>query len=518
MVHCCIKNCSSNTRDKIRSEKVGMFCIPAIITNQDKRTEELTRERQSLWLARINRKDFGASWRGTTSTNLPRVCGKHFVSGRSAKLVDYTNVDWAPTLNLGYSSRQAPLNVSVGRNTMDITLTVDNNSTQKSDLDGGTHNLLNYSMFDHDYVQGVTLLTPPRADAACQTELGSTRDVECQTDFNFFEFMEYHTKVVKDNQNLRGELKDVKGEMINLEEVNTERLKTDVKYLNFFTGLPNYSIFMIIFNLCEQFIASNHRNSVSKVTEFFMVLMKLRLNPSFTDLGYRFNISETTASRIFKRWIHVMSVRLSPFIKWPSRENLRDTMPLSFRAKFGTKVAIIIDCFEIFIENPTSLFARAVTWSSYKNHTTAKYLIGVTPQGTVAFISEGWGGRVSDKHLTERSGLIENLLPGDLVMADRGFLISDLLSTYDVDLAIPVFMRGKDQLSLAEADISRKISNLRINVERVIGLVRNKYSILRATVPVRIEMITSDDNTPTLLDKIVKVCCSLGWCLTFHAK
>jgi len=33
----------------------------------------------------------------------------------------------------------------------------------------------------------------------------------------------------------------------------------------------------------------------------------------------------------------------------------------------------------------------------------------------------GGGGHVSDKHLTENWGLLNKLLPGDIVLADRGF-------------------------------------------------------------------------------------------------
>ena len=55
------------------------------------------------------------------------------------------------------------------------------------------------------------------------------------------------------------------------------------------------------------------------------------------------------------------------------------------------KVAIIIDCFEIFIERPSNLQVRAYTWSNYKHKNTAKVLVGIIPQGTVGFVSEAWG-------------------------------------------------------------------------------------------------------------------------------
>jgi len=66
---------------------------------------------------------------------------------------------------------------------------------------------------------------------------------------------------------------------------------------------------------------------------------------------------------------------------------------------FGRKVIVAIDCFEIFIERPTNLLARTQTFSNYKNHNTIKILIGITPQGTISYVSEAWDGRTSDKYL-----------------------------------------------------------------------------------------------------------------------
>ena len=63
-----------------------------------------------------------------------------------------------------------------------------------------------------------------------------------------------------------------------------------------------------------------------------------------------------------------------------------------------------------------------MTWSNCKHHNTVKFLIGVTPQGVISFISKAWGGRVSDKYLTENSGLLRKLLPGDIVFADGALI------------------------------------------------------------------------------------------------
>ena len=132
----------------------------------------------------------------------------------------------------------------------------------------------------------------------------------------------------------------------------------------------------------------------------------------------------------------MLAVKLAVFIKWPDRDELQKTMPMDFRKNFR-KYTIIIDCFEIFIERPTSLLARAQTWSNYKKHNTVKYLIGITPQGSVAFISEGSGGRVSDVHLTEHCGILDNLLPGDVMLADQGFTIEQSVGMFCAEVKHP---------------------------------------------------------------------------------
>ena len=71
-------------------------------------------------------------------------------------------------------------------------------------------------------------------------------------------------------------------------------------------------------------------------------------------------------------------------MKWPKREILQQSLPMDF-GKYCPKCVVIIDCLEVFIDRPTDLLARAQTYSFYKHHNTAKYLIDITPQGSVGF-------------------------------------------------------------------------------------------------------------------------------------
>jgi len=205
-----------------------------------------------------------------------------------------------------------------------------------------------------------------------------------------------------------------------------------------------------------------------------------------------------------------MYERMKPLVKWPDHEELHKTMPMEFR-KYFCKCVVIIDCFEIFMERPKGLMARAQTWSNYKHHNTVKFLISISPQGSITFVSKGWGGRVSDQYLTENCGILDHLLPGDLVLADRGFNVQDAVSLYCAEVKLPPFTKGKKQLSNCEVDKARQLSRVRIHVERVLGLLRLKCKILRATLPINLIMCGVGEEHSTI-DKIVTVCSALCNC------
>ena len=281
----------------------------------------------------------------------------------------------------------------------------------------------------------------------------------------------------------------------------------------FFTGLPKFSILRKVFLKVLPTSRVHGNRVLDNFSEFLMTLMKLRLNLKNKDLTYCFGVCESVVTHTVYKWLNILYMALKFLIRWPDRDELWKTLPECFRGQFD-KVVVIIDCTEVYIEWATNVLARSQTWSNYKSHNTVKYLIGITPQGTVSFVSEGWGGRVSDKAITKESGILNKLLPGDMVMADRGFNIADLVAEYRAEAILPAFTRGKTQLSSKEVLESRAVARVRIHVEWLIGMVKQKNIILDGRLP--ISFIKNDQDSSgcescdkTTADKLIVIYCAL---------
>lgn len=273
--------------------------------------------------------------------------------------------------------------------------------------------------------------------------------------------------------------------------------QSDDNKWKYYTGFDFKFVNSIIFTTVEKYIPATSTTALSPFSQLLLTLIKLRLDLHFKDLAYHFNIARTTASTYFEKVIGILHKKFKPLIRSPDRSVCRSNIPSCFKECFHDKTTVIIDCFEVFIERPASLLTRQQCWSRYKHHYTVKCLIGITPQGNISYISDAWGGRASDKQIVEGSNFCDYIKPG-------GFLIQDTIGILQARLCMPVFIRGKKQLHPMEVEETRHIAHVRIHVERVIGLLKNKFTIFKGTIPITI--VNRGNENISLLDKIVNVC------------
>lgn len=93
--------------------------------------------------------------------------------------------------------------------------------------------------------------------------------------------------------------------------------------------------------------------------QFLFTMMKLHLNLPFKYLSYIFGVSPSTSSDIFYSCIDIFYEKFHKMVYWPDRETIKKTMSDCFKKNFKDNVVVIINCFEIFIENPLGLVNAA---------------------------------------------------------------------------------------------------------------------------------------------------------------
>ena len=312
-------------------------------------------------------------------------------------------------------------------------------------------------------------------------------------------------------------LKSKKSPTVGNAPFRVECIANDDKLIKLYTGFTTYSVFVAFFSFLgpsvneltywgdKESTGVRHRQrKLSPFNQFFMTLIKLKLNLRNKDIAYCFGISEPTISRYLTTWVCFLYQQLKEINWMPDVAQVVDTLPTSFRDKYQTTYAII-DATEIFLETPSDLHLQSSTWSSYKSHNTGKILIGCTPNGAISFISPMYVGSVSDVELTHVCGFLEKLegKSGISVMTDRGFTIKDMLSDIGVELNIPPFLEGRPQLPQDDIRKTRHIASLRIHVERAIGRIK-KFAILQGNFPLSMSR---------LANQIVCVC---AWLTNFH--
>ncbi|XP_077523423.1 uncharacterized protein LOC144134373 [Amblyomma americanum] len=265
-----------------------------------------------------------------------------------------------------------------------------------------------------------------------------------------------------------------------------------------YTGIPSYQHFLALMTCINPGkngsnvlrnagikASRGRRRKLMAENELLLVLVRLRLGAKSHKLAHRFGITQSTVSRMCVSWINFMYIRLCKLPLWVSRAVIDATMPAAF--SMYPLPRVILDATEIKCEVPSSLSLQSSSYSTYKTSNTFKGLIGVSPNGLVSFVSELYTGSISDREAVLKSGFLNlKLDKNDSVMADKGFLIEDLLASKNVKLNILPFLH-RNALS-EQVRETKEIASLRIHVERRIRRVKS-FHIFDRPIPLTLASI-----------------------------
>lgn len=252
-----------------------------------------------------------------------------------------------------------------------------------------------------------------------------------------------------------------------------------------YTGLPTAAHFQVLVELISRFQINYFMGWKVEIIniedQLLCTLMKLRLNLQYFDLGYRFKISTTTVQNIFITYLNVLHEILFKGMMniIPSREKNTFFIPTCF-ATFPN-IKTVLDCTEIEVAIPASMKEQKAVFSHYKQRHTFKVLLGIAPNATITYVSDLFPGSTSDKSITKDSGILSHMLAGDLILCDKGFLISDLCAPLGVNVNIPPFLTTA-QFSKEQVLVTRQIARARIHVERAISRLKS-FRILDFLTP-----------------------------------
>ena len=268
------------------------------------------------------------------------------------------------------------------------------------------------------------------------------------------------------------------------------------------TGLPTKEVFTIVIEYAYNFkesicyYAGWKVESIAFDDQIFITLMKLRQNYTNLHLAQLFSCSVATISNIVITFIHLLHGLLFNDLMTtiPSRNKNKLCSPSSFSTYSSCR--IVIDCTDIEVATPGLMSQQSATYSSYRGMNSFKVLTGVAPNGVLTYVSKLYPGSISDKEIVQQSGILKHFVPGDLILADKGFLIQDIVPK-GVSVNIPPFLEH-GRFTESEAKVTKSIARCRIHVERANARLKD-FKILNFVPPY----------LRCYMDKVFQLCAAL---------
>ena len=221
------------------------------------------------------------------------------------------------------------------------------------------------------------------------------------------------------------------------------------------------------FKFLQPHVTEKPKDSLPFMEQFFLTLVRLRMDIPFEMLAGLTGVSETTARAYFWKWIDVGFAKLRFLDSWPDREALLETLPAAVKVRYR-RLTSIIDCFENFhwaAVKPECKSTGVLTLQEAPNskvcpsvYTIRCNLLCLTCMGWTCLGC--WVGTQVRLHFTYTA---PSRRPNPC--GHWGFTLQDDFAVIcSAELIIPAFTKGKPQLSPADVEGTRDIANIRIRI------------------------------------------------------
>ena len=127
---------------------------------------------------------------------------------------------------------------------------------------------------------------------------------------------------------------------------------------------------------------------------------------AYEDLTDRFGTSRQSVARYFEGWKTFLNDLISKINLWPNIDYIDKYMPENFKPDYAT-TRVVLNCTEIKVQRASYCDLRSMNFSSYKNCSTVKRLVGISPDGVGCFFSDLMPELTSDNEITIQSGVLD---------------------------------------------------------------------------------------------------------------
>ncbi|CAG5001972.1 unnamed protein product [Parnassius apollo] len=221
-----------------------------------------------------------------------------------------------------------------------------------------------------------------------------------------------------------------------LKQLTLSDLLSSDMYLFTFTGIHLIELLETLVTCVSELAldAPTNKKMLSVRDRVILTMVKIKQNMLFRAIGVLFGINWQTCSNYFNNMCPMLSRVLKVVIPWPDIEMI------------------------------------------------PKFNIGITPSGLITEISASYGGRASDKHIVNESGILNKCEFNDGVMVDKGYRIESECNERLLQLVRSPFLSQKKQMTKEDAIRTAEIARARVHVERVIQRLR-QYKLLCGPLP-----------------------------------